>query len=178
MSDCFASPWTVAHQAPLSVGFSRQEYWSELPFPSPGALPDPGIEFVFHVSCTDRWDLYHQGHLGSPWLQDDSSALHVCALYFYCYYISSSSDITSWRLGTPALKFLGRNPSLLLPSFRGLLVILGVTWLVAASPQPLSPSSRDFLLCASSGFEYSNHSLLFFGIKSLDVRTTLIKDEK
>ena len=37
-------PWTVACQAPLSVGFSRQEYWSELPFPSPEDLPDPGIE--------------------------------------------------------------------------------------------------------------------------------------
>ena len=36
-------PWTVAHQAPLSMGFSRQEYWSGLPFPSPGDLPDPGI---------------------------------------------------------------------------------------------------------------------------------------
>ena len=37
-------PWTVAHQAPPSMGFSRQEYWSGLPFPSPGDLPDPGIE--------------------------------------------------------------------------------------------------------------------------------------
>ena len=37
-------PWTVAHQALLSMGFSRQEYWSGLPFPSPGGLPDPGIE--------------------------------------------------------------------------------------------------------------------------------------
>ena len=36
--------WTVAYQAPLSMGFSRQEYWSGLPFPSPGDLPDPGIE--------------------------------------------------------------------------------------------------------------------------------------
>ena len=43
MSD-FATPWTVAHQAPPSMGFSRQEYWSGLPFPSPGDLPDPGIE--------------------------------------------------------------------------------------------------------------------------------------
>ena len=40
----FATPWTVAHQAPLSMGFSRQEYWSGLPFPSPGDLPNPGIE--------------------------------------------------------------------------------------------------------------------------------------
>ena len=40
----FAILWTVAYQAPLSMGFSRQEYWSGLPFPSPGNLPDPGIE--------------------------------------------------------------------------------------------------------------------------------------
>ena len=40
----FATLWTVAHQAPQSVGFSRQEYWSGLPFPSPGDLPNPGIE--------------------------------------------------------------------------------------------------------------------------------------
>ena len=38
------NPWTVAHQAPLSMGFSRQEYWSGLPFPSPGDLPNPGIK--------------------------------------------------------------------------------------------------------------------------------------
>ena len=36
--------WTVAHQAPLSMGFPRQEYWTGLPFPSPGDIPDPGIE--------------------------------------------------------------------------------------------------------------------------------------
>ena len=40
----FANPWTVARQAPLSMGFFRQEYWSGLPFPTPGALPDLGIE--------------------------------------------------------------------------------------------------------------------------------------
>ena len=40
----FAASWTVALQAPPSMGFSRQEYWSGLPFPSPGDLPDPGIE--------------------------------------------------------------------------------------------------------------------------------------
>ena len=41
---CFQMPWTVAHQAPLSMEFPRQEYWSGLPFPTPGALPDPGIK--------------------------------------------------------------------------------------------------------------------------------------
>ena len=40
----FATPWTVAHQAPLSMGFSRQEYWSGLPCPPPGDRPNPGIE--------------------------------------------------------------------------------------------------------------------------------------
>ena len=39
-----ATPWSVARQAPLSMGFSRQEYWSGLPFPSPGDLPNPGIK--------------------------------------------------------------------------------------------------------------------------------------
>ena len=40
----FATPWTVAHQTPPSMEFSKQEYWSELPFPLPGVLPNPGIE--------------------------------------------------------------------------------------------------------------------------------------
>ena len=44
MPDSFATPWTVACQAPLSMGFSRQEYWSGLPDPPPGDLPKPGTE--------------------------------------------------------------------------------------------------------------------------------------
>ena len=40
----FAKPWTIVHQSPLSLEFSKQEYWSGLPFPSPGHLPDPGLE--------------------------------------------------------------------------------------------------------------------------------------
>ena len=40
----FVTPWTTTHQAPQSTGFSKQEYWSELPFPSPGDLPNPRIE--------------------------------------------------------------------------------------------------------------------------------------
>ena len=43
----FATPWTVACQDPLSMGFSRQEYWSGLPFPPPGSLPDPGIKSAY-----------------------------------------------------------------------------------------------------------------------------------
>ena len=47
----FATPWTVAHQAPLSMGFCRQEYWSGLPFPPPGNISDPGIKpGVSHIA--------------------------------------------------------------------------------------------------------------------------------
>ena len=49
----FAIPWTVAHQAPLSMGFSRPEYWSGLPFPSPEDLPNPGIEPRFPTLQAD-----------------------------------------------------------------------------------------------------------------------------
>ena len=47
----FVTPWTVAYQAPLSMGFSRQEHWSELPCSPPGDLPDPEIKPVSCVSC-------------------------------------------------------------------------------------------------------------------------------
>ena len=47
VSDSFATPWTVFRQAPLSIGFSRQEYWSGLPFPPPGDLPDLGRALMF-----------------------------------------------------------------------------------------------------------------------------------
>ena len=46
MSDSFATPWTVARHGPVSKGFPRQEYWSRLPFPSPGDLSDPGIQHI------------------------------------------------------------------------------------------------------------------------------------
>ena len=50
MSDSFETPWTIACQAPLSLGLSRQEYWSGLPFPLPWDLPNPGIEPASLVS--------------------------------------------------------------------------------------------------------------------------------
>ena len=49
----FATPWAVGYQAPPSMEFSRQEYWSGLPFPSPGDLPDPGIELVSSAMQAD-----------------------------------------------------------------------------------------------------------------------------
>ena len=62
----FATPWTVARQAPLSIEFSRQEYWSGLPFPSPGDLP--GLPFP------------SPGDLPDPGVKPPSPALHVDSL--------------------------------------------------------------------------------------------------
>ena len=59
----FATPWTVAYQASPSMGFPRQEYWSGLPFPSPGDLPDPGIE---HRSPTLEADTLTSEPPGKP----------------------------------------------------------------------------------------------------------------
>ena len=60
VSDSFATPWTAAHQDPLFMGFSRQEDRSGLPFPPPGALPDPGIELTSPKSHgIGRHILYH-----------------------------------------------------------------------------------------------------------------------
>ena len=58
-----ATPWTTAHQAPLCMGFSRQEYWSGLPFPSPGGLPDPGMEPA--SPAFGRWILYREPRVKS-----------------------------------------------------------------------------------------------------------------
>ena len=59
MSNPLWPPGLLAHQAPLSMEFSRLEYWSELPFPLAGDIPDPGIKLMSHVSCIGRQVLYH-----------------------------------------------------------------------------------------------------------------------
>ena len=62
----FATLWTAAHQAPLSMEFSRQVYWRGLPFPSPGDLPTPGMEPVFPGSLHWQADSLPLSHLRSP----------------------------------------------------------------------------------------------------------------
>ena len=63
----FTTSWTVAHQAPLSMGFSRQEYWSGLPCPPPGDLPDPEIEPGSPAAPALQVDSLLLSHQGSHW---------------------------------------------------------------------------------------------------------------
>ena len=64
----FMTPWTVVPQAPLSMGFSRQEYWSGLPFPSPGDLPSPGMEPISLMSPALAGKFFTLVPPGKPWL--------------------------------------------------------------------------------------------------------------
>ena len=62
----FATPSTIAHQAPLSMGFARQEYWSGSPFSSPGSLPDSGIELMFPAlagGLLTTWEAQDEGYI-------------------------------------------------------------------------------------------------------------------
>ena len=72
----FATLWTVACQAPQSMGFSRQEHWNGLPFPSPGDLPDPGTEPESPVAPALQADSLLPSHLGSPDIH-----IHVSILF-------------------------------------------------------------------------------------------------
>ena len=73
----FATPWTVARPAPLSMGFSRQEYWSGLPFPPSGDLSDPGIEPVSPVSPAFAGGFFTTELPGKPLL------IVILCLFFY-----------------------------------------------------------------------------------------------
>ena len=81
-----ATPWTVACQTPLSMGFSRQEYWSGLPFPPPGDLPDPGTKpaSLMSPALADSLPLNLQGSPGffSPCWPDYHSIFSPVPIYF------------------------------------------------------------------------------------------------
>ena len=80
MSNSFAIPWTVAHQVPLSMGFSRQEYWSGSPFPSPGDLPDPGTKPTFPALVDIRLPLGH-GRPHGAWLGGSNAWRDGCSIF-------------------------------------------------------------------------------------------------
>ena len=97
MSNSFAIPWTEAHQVPLSMGFSRQEYWSGSPFPSPEDLPDPGIE---HGSPTLQADSLPSEPPGKPLRTfQPRSEEHTSELQFSALWADSVSGSSgSWQI--------------------------------------------------------------------------------
>ena len=81
--DC-VTLWTVVCQLPLSMGFSRQDYWRGLLRPPPGDLPNPGSEpMSLYVSCTGRQVLLYSCHLGSPHIQPKYSVLMTSLRNYY-----------------------------------------------------------------------------------------------
>ena len=79
----FATPWTIAYQAPLTMGFSRQEYWRRLPFPSPGDLPNPGIEPGSPALQTDALPSEPPGNYYDTYQIADPAVGCLCALYTF-----------------------------------------------------------------------------------------------
>ena len=105
MSDS-AILWAVAHKSPLSMGFSRQEYWSGLPCPLPGDLPNPGIEPSSHTSPTladgfltssITWEV-HAGHYPQV---NYVSEVEIVNIAFITLYIPSSNTHTLMSIHTP-----------------------------------------------------------------------------
>ena len=98
----FMAPWTIVHQAPLSMEFSRQEYWSGLPFPISEDLPDPEIEpSISCISCIGRQILYHAHHVGSPsllWLNHPPFLAQVTVFVIFVGLLSGSSKKNMWGI--------------------------------------------------------------------------------
>ena len=107
-----ATPWTIAHQAPPSMEFSRQEYWSGLPFPSPGDLPDPGIDPGL-LHCGQR--LYRLSHQGSLHLIPFSKCISVKrgrkTKHNFCFPGGSDGKASACNAGNPgSIHGSGRSP--------------------------------------------------------------------
>ena len=103
-------PWTIPHQAPLSMGSSRQEYWSGLPFPSPRDLPNPGVKPTSPVALHWQADALPLSHVGSPFVSLVYHYKHTWYKYLSerygdlgllncnVYWIKSIQSLTDWIL--------------------------------------------------------------------------------
>ena len=117
----FATLWTVAHQAPLSMGFSRQKYWSGFPCPLPGDFPDPGIEPASLTSThIGRQVPYRLPHLGSS---NMSSGSLKCRKQSF----KSSDNVFRFPLAEPTLKADWSTG-------KGHAVCYNVTWTLLITP--------------------------------------------
>ena len=107
---CFVTLWTIAHQAPLSMGFSRQERWSGLAFPSPGDFPNPGIEPVSLVSPALAGVFFTTS---ATW---EAQMLNKKVKYYNRLYLFLTHFFFFWRTGISNYmvfwQYLDYNPSL------------------------------------------------------------------
>ena len=105
-------PWTVAHQAPLSMELSRQEYWSGLPFPSPGDFSDPGIEVMSLASPALAGGFLTTEPPGKLTYTCNSSLFVYMFLYIYMlpWWLSSKRSACSAGDVGPAISGSGRSP--------------------------------------------------------------------
>ena len=104
----FVIPWTVAYQDPLSMGFSRQEYWSGLPFPSPGDLPDQGLNPCLPPCRQTLYHLSHQGSLSCTKFLGPAHALWTV--------LSAAPPGIRWGAHLLPCRFPGRSSQLSPPS--------------------------------------------------------------
>ena len=98
MSDSFATPWTVVCQGPVSMGFPRQEYWSGLPFLSPGGFPDPGIEPLSPALAGGFFTTEPQGKPLHACVQNHFSGIRLCSPVDYSPPGSSVRGILQARI--------------------------------------------------------------------------------
>ena len=91
------TPWTVADQAPRSMGFSRQEYWSGLPFPSPGDLPNPGSNLGFPHCRQILYQLNHKGSQCENRINSKCVCVCMCVCVSVCVCIILSTSIERER---------------------------------------------------------------------------------
>ena len=96
VSDSFATPCTVAHQAPLSMGFARQEYWTGLPFSSPGNFPYPGMEPWSPALAGRFFTTEPPGKPHSSWLYSGKNGIIELFETFFC--IGASTLIATFTL--------------------------------------------------------------------------------
>ena len=114
------TPWTTARQAPLSRGFPRQEYWSRLPFPSPGDLPDPGIESRYPALAGGFFTIEPSGSLrfsiGTSFFEipDPSNIrINTCGFWFLKRHLIVKHETVLWQ---PHMKAAHNWPSWLHPT--------------------------------------------------------------
>ena len=144
----FVTLWTVAHQAPLSMVFSRQKYWNKLPFPTPGDLPYPGIEPASHRLLHWQVDSWLLHHLGSPISLQDAVNYFTVNTSFWGYHyffvcfnsiVQSHSKETHWYIVA------------LLDKFSGWIFLARYT---GVKDKRAKPKLTDYIICAYSSRLY------------------------